>query len=236
MAIVKMDVVKNALKKGKIVICRGDTNAFVAEQITGQQIEKGKYTAGYIGPRGLSVNQKMAQELVLVDGKKLSELNSKEVLKGIQPGDVIIKGANAIGPDGIAAVLLGRGRSTSSGGTLGIFHVLAMVRGVQVIIPVGLEKSIPVSVLLGSQELSSSTIDYSIGMPCMLVPIFGQVITEVEAIKYLADVEVTPIAAGGIGGAEGSIVLLLAGKETEVKKVIRMVEKIKGEPQVEEPK
>lgn len=231
-----MDVVKNALKKGKIVICRGDTNAFVAEQITGQQIEKGKYTAGYIGPRGLSVNQKMAQELVLVDGKKLSELNSKEVLKGIQPGDVIIKGANAIGPDGIAAVLLGRGRSTSSGGTLGIFHVLAMVRGVQVIIPVGLEKSIPVSVLLGSQELSSSTIDYSIGMPCMLVPIFGQVITEVEAIKYLADVEVTPIAAGGIGGAEGSIVLLLAGKETEVKKVIRMVEKIKGEPQVEEPK
>ncbi|MFH0748995.1 MAG: hypothetical protein V1915_03655 [Candidatus Bathyarchaeota archaeon] len=235
-AVSRMDVVQRALRKGMVVICRGDTNAFIVEEITGQQMEKGKYTAGYIGPRGLGVNPKIAKEMIFVDGNLQSDLATADALKTLKPGDVIIKGANALGPDGIPAVLLGRGQPTSSGGTLGLFQVLAMVRGVQVIVPVGLEKSIPVSVLIGSKEISSSKIDYSTGMPCTLVPIFGMVVTEVEALQNLVGVEALPIAAGGIGGAEGSVVLLLKGTESNVKDALTIVEKIKGEPPVQEPR
>ena len=42
--------------------------------------------------------------------------------------------------------------------------------------------------------------------------------------------------AGGIGGAEGSIVLLLKGTEGEVRKAIGLIERIKGEAPVREPK
>jgi hypothetical protein len=55
------------------------------------------------------------------------------------------------------------------------------------------------------------------------------------AERALADIEATTISAGGIGGAEGCIVFLLEGKEAEVKKIINVVEGIKGESPVREP-
>jgi hypothetical protein len=58
----------------------------------------------------------------------------------------------------------------------------------------------------------------------------------VEALRILVQVDAIPIAAGGIGGAEGSIILLVKGSEEQVKKAMSIVEKIKGEPQVKEPK
>lgn len=234
-AVSQIDSVKNALKKGIIVICRGGTNAFIAEELTGQKIDKGRFTAGYIGPKGLSVNPKIPKEIILVDGKPKDNTALSEVMKDLRRGDIIIKGANAIGPDGIPAVLLGRGQPNTTGGTLGIFEVASMARGVEVIIPVGLEKLIPCSVLLGSREISSSKIDYATGVPCGLVPIFGTVITEIEAIEALTGAEAIPIAAGGIGGAEGSTVLLVTGEDTKVKEAIKITERIKGEPPVLEP-
>lgn len=65
---------------------------------------------------------------------------------------------------------------------------------------------------------------------------FGTVITEAEALKLLAGVETIPIAAGEIGGAEGSVVLLVKETETEVRKATSIVEEIKGEATVREPK
>lgn len=233
-AVAQMESVKKALKKGILVICRGSTNAFIAEEITGRQIEKGKFTAGYIGPKGLGVNPKIPKEIILIDGKPRDDLSLTGVMKDLRPGDVIIKGANAIGPDRIPGILLGRVQPDTSGGTVGTFQVAAMARGVEVVVPVGLEKSIPVSVLVGSRE-ASSKIDYATGIPCGLVPIFGTVVTEVEAIKILTSAEAIPIAAGGIGGGEGSIVLLLKGSDAEVGKAIKIVEKVKGEPSVLEP-
>lgn len=234
-AVSQMESVKNALKKGIVVICRTSTNAYIAEEITGQKMEKGNFTAGYIGPKGLGTNPKPSKEIILVDGKLRGDIALPAVIKDLRPGDVVMKGANAIGPDGIPGVLLGRGRPTSTGGTLGTFQLAAMARGVEVIVPVGLEKFIPVSVLVGSKEISSSKIDYATGVPCGLVPIFGTVVTEIEAIKTLTGAEAIPIGAGGIGGAEGSTVLLLIGSDAEVKQAIRIIEKIKGEPPILEP-
>jgi len=233
-AIVRMESVQRALKSGTVVICRGSTNAFIAEEISGQRKEKGGYTAGYIGPKGLSVNHKIPEEVIFVDGKLQENLTLTQVLKDLKQGDLIIKGANAIGPDNIPGLLCAR-RPSSLGGTLGTFQIPSMTRGIEVIVPVGLEKSIPISVLIGVREVASAKIDYSTGVPCGFIPVFGTVVTEIQAMKILADVDAIPIAAGGIGGAEGSVCLLVKGSDAHVKEIIKIVEDIKGEQPIAEP-
>jgi hypothetical protein len=234
-AVAGMESVRRAKKEGILVICRGSTCSFVAQELTNTEIDEGGYTAGYVGCRGLSANPKIPAEVIFVNGRIRKDVGLADIVKDLKKGDVIVKGANAIGPDGIAANLIGRQNEKTTGGTVGLFEVLAMSRGVEVIIPVGLEKRIPVSVLVGARKLSSSKVDYSMGMPCGLVPILGTTVTEVEAMKSIADIEVTTISAGGIGGAEGCIVFLLEGKEAEVKKITNVVEGIKGESPVREP-
>lgn len=234
-AVSGMESVRKAKEKGILAVCRGSTSSYVAQELMNAEIDKGGYTAGYVGRKGLSVNPRIPAEVIFVDGRIREDIGLADIVRDLKSGDVVVKGANAIGPDGIAANLIGRQNEKTTGGTVGLFEVLAMSRGVEVIIPVGLEKRIPVSVLVGVRKLSSSKVDYSMGMPCGLVPIFGKVITEVEAMKSMADVETTVISAGGIGGAEGCIVFLIEGKEVEVKKIIGVIEDIRGESPVREP-
>jgi hypothetical protein len=234
-ALVSMDSVKRALRDGAVIVCRGTTNAYILEELLGSHIEKDRYAVGYIGPKGLGINPNPANETILVKGKVKEGATIADFVKELEPGDVIIKGANAIGPDGIPAVLIGRKNSKTVGGTIGFFQMGAMARGITVIVPVGLEKYIPISVLVGSKELSADKVDWATGVPCGLIPIFGTVVTEVEALKMLAGVEAIPIAAGGIGGAEGSVVLLIKGTEEQVQTAIITVKSMKGEPPVEEP-
>jgi hypothetical protein len=58
------------------------------------------------------------------------------------------------------------------------------------------------------------------------------VVTEIQALKILADVEVKHVASGGVGGSEGAVVLVIIGEEDKVKKAISILEAIKGEPPV----
>ncbi len=235
-AVISIRSVKKALESGTVIICRGSTDAYILEEVKGSPVEKGKYTAGYVGRKGLELNINRPSEAIFVNGKIQNDVTLQDAVKGLKPGDVVIKGANAIGPDGIPGVLVARRSPQTTGGTLGTFQMAAMARGFEVIIPIGLEKSIPVSVLVGSKEISLDKVEWATGVPCGLIPMFGTVVTEIEAFKLLADVESIPIAAGGIGGAEGTITLLIKGDETKVRKAISIVEKIKGEPPTESPK
>jgi hypothetical protein len=58
----------------------------------------------------------------------------------------------------------------------------------------------------------------------------GTVVTEIEALKILADVEAKHIASGGVGESAGSVVLVVRGEEAKVRKAISIMESIKGEP------
>lgn len=80
-AVSQMGNVKNALKKGIIVICRGGTNAFVAEELTGQQIDKREFALGYIGPKGLIVNLNNLKDIILIDGKPKADLALSDAVK-----------------------------------------------------------------------------------------------------------------------------------------------------------
>ncbi len=60
----------------------------------------------------------------------------------------------------------------------------------------------------------------------------ANVVTEVRALKILANVNAKLVAAGAIGGSEGSVVLVAEGAEADVGRGISLVESIKGEKAV----
>ena len=49
-AVKEMPIVKNALANGMVIIIKGTTNAYVAEEITGKKIEKAAFVRGRIQP------------------------------------------------------------------------------------------------------------------------------------------------------------------------------------------
>ena len=120
-AVASMEVVKEALKSGLIIIVRGTTNSYVAEEILGERIEKGRYSTGIIVPGMLSLIQ--AEEsippIIVEKGNVRRDLSFEEAVKMLNTGDVLIKGANALSPDGMTGVFLAR-TPTSEGGTIGL--------------------------------------------------------------------------------------------------------------------
>jgi hypothetical protein len=60
----------------------------------------------------------------------------------------------------------------------------------------------------------------------------ANVVTEIQALKILAGVSAKLVAAGGIGGSEGSVVLVAEGGGPDVKRAFSIVESIKGEKPV----
>lgn len=124
-----------------------------------------------------------------------------------------------------AGVLIG----SMAEGTIGRMVAASKKRNLKIIYPAGLEKLIPVSIGKASKETGSNkNIDYSMSIPCSLMPLPGVTVTEVDAFRILARIDALPISAGGLGGAEGAIVLLLQGEETAVRKAVSLTESVKG--------
>jgi len=229
-AVASMDVVKKALKSGLIIIGRGTTNSFVAEEILGKSIVKSKYARGIIYPGQITlVPAEEALPEVIIENGKLSDKKLDEAVKALKSGDVVIKGANALDVNGVTGVFIARSPQTT-GGTVGLVYGPAMCRGgISFIIPVGLEKLIPVPIKDVVAEVSQD-IAMSTGFVVGMLPTIGTVVTEIEAFKILADVEAINIGAGGVGGAEGARIFLLKGDENNVKKAFEIVKSIQGEP------
>lgn len=224
-AVAKMDSIKAALRKGIIVICLGTTNAFVAEEILGMKIEKGRFAIGIITSNGTCItnSNNRLKELIIKDGK-LTELTIKDVLDELGPNDIFIKGANAIDPYGNAGVFLG----SPTGGTLGISIGVLLSRGVRIIIPVSLEKFTPYPINDLILRLGNRRFNYSMKMPIGMMLLPGEIITEIEAFKILFGCECFPIGGGGINGGERCY--LLEGEKLE--EVWKEIMKMKGEKKI----
>ncbi|MEA1870792.1 MAG: hypothetical protein U9N00_01155, partial [Candidatus Bipolaricaulota bacterium] len=127
---------------------------------------------------------------------------------------------------GVVGVLTG----AASGGTVGRYLPLALARGVDVVIPIGLAKTIHSSITDLARELGSGKVDRCMGIPCGIFPLVGRVITEIDALETLFPVEVTQVANGGVGRGVGSISLLITGEEAAVEKSFDLVSSLQGEP------
>jgi hypothetical protein len=84
---------------------------------------------------------------------------------------------------------------------------------VRLILPVGLEKRIPGDLMELAARLNAPG-----GSGPRLLPVPGEVFTEIEAIRLLSGAEAEMIAAGGVGGAEGAVRLALHGSEKQMEK------------------
>jgi hypothetical protein len=224
MGVKELPVIQQALEDGIILITLGTTNAYVAEELTGKKIDHALYAAGYIDGTAKAVPMdKRLPTIALRSGKKVS---GDGILDEMTADDVVLKGANALDPDGVAGVLL----ANPVGGTTGMILGPVMARGINLVIPVGLEKSIPYSIIEMSQIVGFQHCIKATGLPVGLIPLHGEVVTEADALVLLGADDAFQIGAGGINGGEGSVTLCVTGENAEeLFELVMNVKKKKGE-------
>jgi len=230
-AVVQMDEVKEALQKAYVIINAGTTCSFVVRELLGTpKPEPQRYAVGVNTHRLLCVTDPGNRDplpIILFEGKACSK-TMEEALKDFRRQTVVIKGANALDPQGNVGIIMAGFDGGSMAKTVGT----VVSQGLRYIVPVGLEKTIP-SVKEAAAWTGAKTIDYSIGADFGMMPIPNAlVITEIQALKILAGVEARHIASGGIGESIGSVVLIIQGAEDDVRKAVSIVESVKGEPPI----
>ena len=225
-AVVKLGDVKKAFKNGIIVIGVGTTNGYVAEELLGRNIERGRFVAGVVLPKGTYVlpAERRLKEIIIKKGK-IIDAKLDEVLPEMSSNDVFLKGANALDFSGTAGVLMaGKG-----GGTIGRSLGTIMSKGVNLIIPIGVEKFVPGSIKDVAPLTGMDKVIFSTGTPVGMMPVHGKIITELEAIKILSGAEAIVMAKGGVSGAEGAVTLMVRGKPKQLRQVKLLTKTVKGE-------
>ena len=239
-AVVQMPIVKNALANGMVIIIKGTTNSYVAEEITGKKVDHAAFVTGRIEPEKgakLLPGAKPVNHLVLEKGKVV-DIPINEAVKKLKPGDVVMKGANALDyKNKLAATNI----LDPSGGTTGITMPYIVARKAHLVIPVGLEKLVAgdlVDLTLKTREpletLHAPAGQSKAPFPGDILPamwlLTGEIVTELEAINILTGATAFQNSAGGISGAEGAVWLTFRGTRDQVKKALELANSIQGEP------
>ena len=122
-------------------------------------------------------------------------------------------------------------RGAQYGAALGIINA----RGVNHIIPVGLEKLIP-SVRDAVIATGQDRVSHSTGLKVGYMPLIGGlVVTELEAVSILfgsEGVRAVHVASGGVDSSEGAVTIGLLDSKQSVKRAFDFIKKIKGDSPV----
>jgi len=231
----KHPAIAKALKKGTVVIIAGTTNGYVAEEILrklGQlkEFQRDHFYRGIILPPGRPVTRegrnydesKFFGDVVIQNGKFRKNQTIFGVVDDLREGDVILKGANAV--DLIqrrAAILIGAPKA----GTIGAAMPAVVGRRVKLILPVGLEKRVTESL----DDLAAKMNAPGAQGP-RLMPVPGEIFTELDAIELLTGATASLVAAGGVSGAEGSIWLTVSGTGAQEKTAEALIQSVINEP------
>ncbi len=227
--------IKMVLNRGTLVIIAGTTNGYVADEIltmTGdkQILNRRRFFRGVTLPPGYKVNDQgrlpdesaFPGDVVLQKGTWLKGKTINDISGDLKEGDIILKGANALDlTHRRAAILIGM----NTGGT--IIPSLQAVIGhrVKMIIPVGLEKRIS-----GDLDDLANKVNAPSASGYRLMPVPGDVFTEIEALSLLTGVQAELIAAGGICGAEGGIYLAYHGSPDCEESAAKLLKDVASEP------
>ena len=220
--------VREKMSSGMIIITRGTTNTYIAEELAGLDAPRGSFMLGNMSP--VSVGDPAEgvakhPDVILVDGKR-ADIGLEEALKLLKEGDIVFKGGNMLDYENRqVAVCVG----SPTGGTVGKIEPYVGDGKATLFIPIGLEKQV-----YGDLKEYEDALDGKVkrlnGVPRLYVYRTGIVFTEIEAIRQFADVGVFPLASGGIAGREGGISLVVYGPEGEVSKILDEVKSLENEP------
>ena len=233
-AVARLPEVRRAWSEAYLLLAGGTTNAFVAQELLGDgSIEPGLCTVGVSTDGLLCVTAPESRRSfpnVFYKGEARPELSLADAISDFHAETVVIKGANAVDPEGYVGVIT----AGFDGGTIPRIIGPVTSKGLTMITPVGLEKLVP-SVREAAKALGgATTIDISLGAdPGMYCLGNTVVVTEREAIRTLFDCEASLICCGGIGGNEGAVTLSAVGEEENVRALVDFLEReVKGEPPV----
>jgi hypothetical protein len=224
LGILKHPLLLNSIEKGKVVFKGGTTVSKITEKLLNLPLR----ISGRITTRGTVSSLKTLNSphsILLHDGKwKNIDDTIADEIHGFSSNDLIICGANAFDFKGRAALMAG----SPGGGNIGKSISSWYSEGASVIIPVGIEKMIPGDLDDIIKRSSRTGKSLSWGMAVGLIPLYGEIFTEVEAIKMLADVDCYVIGAGGLGEAQGSTTLEINGSTDELEKLINTLQDVKS--------
>ncbi len=209
-------------------VAKGTTNTYVAEELLGGRIPHGGYVIGHVLPEkgGKPLpKEEPVPVVVLVKGRHRPDLSLDQALEQLGSGDVVIKGGNALD---YANRTVGVWTGSVTGGTAGKVMPVVEARKAHLVIPIGLEKTV-VGRVTDIAAKTMETADDPSKLPRMRV-LKGEIVTEIEALKILANVDAFEASSGGIGGAEGAVWMVWRGSREDVEKARRIVESIHGEP------
>jgi hypothetical protein len=226
-AVKEMPIVKNALTNGMVIIVKGTTNAYVAEEITGKKTERAAFVRGRVQPAkgGKKLPDVKAAPDVILEKGKMVDLPLADAVKKLKPGDVVIKGGNALDyKNRLVGVHIG----AQDAGTTGTTLPYVVARKAYLVIPIGLEKLVAGDLVDLSLKMREP-IESLNGLQSMFL-LTGEIVTELEAIRVLTGATAFQCGGGGIGGAEGSVWVVFRGTKEQVAKALKLVESIQGEP------
>lgn len=225
-AIIEHPAVKTALKKGTVILKGGTTVSLIAEKLVGVKLR----ISGRITKRGTvgSLNSTNNPHSILIKNNQWQDIDNNFLEKVLElgPEDVIIVGANAIDCNKNAAMMAG----SPGGGNPGKAFTALTTEGAKVIIAAGLEKLVPTDISDILKQASRKSCDLSMGMAVGLMPIYGDLVTEIEALKLLYGIKATIIGKGGIEGAEGSTTFIIEGEKDSIKKALKEIIRLNSEP------
>ncbi len=224
----RLPVLMRALNGGIVAIAKGTTNGYVAEELLGRGLDKTQYCTGVTRPTQGADSATTASNLpdvVLRHGEVQEGVTATEIVSEMGPGDVFIKGANAINYDRKqAGILIGH----PTGGTIGAAVGTVVARRATLLIPVGLEKHIPGDLHQLYRDLTRVA---DRGEGPTLWPVDGQIFTEIEALKlHMAGGQAALMGAGGIAGAEGSVRIFVWGTPEHIARAGGIIRDVQGEP------
>jgi hypothetical protein len=224
-----------ALKNGTLVIIAGTTNGYVAEEILkthkiANDFSRKHFFRGITMPptQTVTTEGRLADEsgfpgdVVIIKGIWQKSKAIADVIDNLKEGDVILKGANALDlTRKQAAILIGHPKA----GTIGLALPAVVGRRVKLIIPIGIEKRV-------SDDLN--TLAAKLNAPgasgYRLLPVQGEVFTELEAMRALTGADVELIAAGGVCGAEGACWITVSGNEEQEEIAEQLMASVAEEP------
>jgi len=227
--------VRKALKNGTLVIVAGTTNGYVAEEILkthqiASDFSRKHFFRGITLPSKRSVTgtgrlpdvSVFPGDVVIVKGVWQRGKSIEDVVDSLKEGDVILKGANALDlTRKQAAILIGHPKA----GTIGLALPAVVGRRVKLIIPVGLEKRVNGDLFVLAEKLNAPGACGS-----RLLPVPGEVFTELDALAVLTGACVELIASGGVCGAEGACWLAVSGNKEQEEYAEQIVASVADEP------
>lgn len=229
--------IRRALSQGTVVIVAGTTNGYIVEEIFSaissedkESFLRRRFFRGITLPPSYTTTDtgklpdesKFPGDVVIINGVWQKKKTIFDVVDGLKEGDIILKGANALDlTRKRAAVLIGHPK----GGTIISAMQAVIGRRVRLIVPVGLEKRIN-----GNLDELAAKLNAPGANGLRLLPIPGQVFTEIDALAQLTGAAAELFAAGGVCGAEGGIWLAVNGQLSQEEAAGKLLESLSHEP------